>query len=66
MENNIPYTLKSNIIELGNYESIDINDAMREVLDTFIKFNIKTSDDTNEIVRACYIYNQLKSKGIIV
>lgn len=52
-------------IKVGKYESIDINDALREVLDTFIKFNIKTSDDKKEILRACYIYNQLKASGII-
>lgn len=53
------------IINIGNYEEINVNDAMREVIDVFIKFNIKTSDDKKDVLRACHIYNQLRKKGII-
>jgi len=39
------------LINVGKYEDMDANDALREVLDVFIEFNIRTNDDKRKVLR---------------
>ena len=56
---------KLGYINAGQFEEMTIIDAMREVVDVFIKFNIKTDSDIKALLRVCHLYNQLYQKGIV-